>query len=180
MGSVGRHIEAFPGTNNPSQILPPGTPITPYLAFPDFANGASYDITAGSSSYNSLQTKYERRFSHGFNMLAGYTWARTLSDAGDLLSDGGVGGYRAPQITGISYDRGLASFNINHSFVASGTYELPIGKGKALAERSSRTCSTAAWGLDNQWNPDPEQRSPTSIFLAKSQPQPLRALAMPM
>ena len=132
VGSVGRHIEAFSGTNNPSQILPPGTPITPYLAFPDFANGASYDETAGSSSYNSLQTKYERRFSHGFNMLAGYTWARTLTDAGDLLSDGGVGGYRAPQITGISYDRGLASFNINHSFVASGTYQLPIGSGKAF------------------------------------------------
>jgi hypothetical protein len=132
VGSTGRHIEAFSGTNNPSQILPPGTPITPYLAFPDFANGASYDQTAGSSSYNSLQTKYERRFSHGFNMLAGYTWARTLTDAGDLLSDGGVGGYRAPQITGISYDRGLASFNINHSFVASGTYQLPIGSGKAF------------------------------------------------
>jgi hypothetical protein len=132
VGSTGRHIEAFSGTNNPSQILPPGTPITPYLAFPDFANGASYDQTAGSSSYNSLQTKYERRFSHGFNMLAGYTWARTLTDAGDLLSDGGVGGYRAPQITGISYDRGMASFNINHSFVASGTYQLPIGSGKAF------------------------------------------------
>ena len=132
VGSVGRHIEAFSGTNNPSQILPPGTPITPYLAFPDFANGASYDQTAGTASYNSLQTKYERRFSHGFNMLAGYTWARTLTDAGDLLSNGGVGGFRAPQITGISYDRGLASFNINHSFVASGTYQLPIGSGKAF------------------------------------------------
>jgi hypothetical protein len=132
VGSVGRHFEAFAGTNNPSQILPPGTPITPYLAFPDFANGASYDITEGSSSYNSLQTKYERRFSHGLYFLAGYTWARTLTDAGDLLSNGGVGGYRAPQITGISYDSGLASFNINHSFVASGTYDLPIGQGKAL------------------------------------------------
>ncbi len=132
VGSVGRHIEAFSGTNNPSEILPPGTPITPYLAFPDFANGSSYDETAGSASYNSLQTKYERRFSHGFNMLAGYTWARTLTDAGDLLSNGGVGGFRAPQITGISYDRGLASFNINHSFVASGTYQLPFGSGKAF------------------------------------------------
>ena len=79
-----------------------------------------------------MQTKYERRFSHGFNMLAGYTWERTLTDAGDLLSNGGVRGYRAPQIAGISYDRGLASFNINHSFVASGTYELPFGQGKAF------------------------------------------------
>jgi Carboxypeptidase regulatory-like domain/TonB-dependent Receptor Plug Domain len=132
VGSVGRHLEAFAGTNHPTQILPPGTPITPYIAFPDFAADASYDITAGSTSYNSLQTKYERRFSHGFNMLAGYTWQKTLTDAGDLLSNGGVGGFRAPQIAGISFDRGLASFNINHSFVASGTYQLPFGQGKAF------------------------------------------------
>ncbi len=132
VGSVGRHFEAFSGTNNPSEILPPGTPITPYLAFPDFANGASYDETAGSSNYNSLQTKYEHRFSHGLSLLAGFTWARTLTDAGDLLSNGGVGGYRAPQITGISYDSGLASFNINRSYLTSGTYQLPIGAGKAF------------------------------------------------
>jgi hypothetical protein len=132
VGSVGRHLEAFAGTNHPTSILPPGTPITPYIAFPDFAADASYDITAGSTSYNSLQTKYERRFNHGFNMLAGYTWQKTLTDAGDLLSNGGVGGFRAPEIAGIAFDRGLASFNINHSFVASGTYQLPLGQGKAF------------------------------------------------
>ena len=41
-----------------------------------------------------------------------------------------MGGYRAPQITGISYDRGLASFNINHSFVASGTYNCPLVRAR--------------------------------------------------
>jgi hypothetical protein len=132
VGSVSRHLEAFAGTNHPSQILPPGTPITPYIAFPDFAADASYDITAGASSYNSLQTKYEHRFSHGLTMLTGFTWARTLTDAGDALSDAGVGGYRAPSIAGIGFDRGLASFNINHSYVASGTYQLPVGRGKAF------------------------------------------------
>jgi len=60
-------------------------PSLPTSRFPDFANNASYDITAGTSSYNSLQTKYEHRFSQGLYLLAGYTWARTLSDAGDLI-----------------------------------------------------------------------------------------------
>ena len=62
VGSVGRHIEAFAGTNNPSEILPPGTPITPYIPFPDFASGASYDITAGSTSYNSLANQIRAPF----------------------------------------------------------------------------------------------------------------------
>ena len=132
VGSLGRHLEAFAGTNLVPQILPPGTPTTPYVAFPDFAQGSSYDITAGSSSYNSLQSKYEHRFSRGLQMLAGFTWSKSLSDAGDLLSNGGVGGYRAPAIAGIRYDRGLASFDIRRSFVASGTYQLPFGKGRAF------------------------------------------------
>jgi hypothetical protein len=131
VGSAGRHMEAFAGTNHVRQILPPGTPITPYIDYPDFSADSSYDITAGSSSYNALQSKYEHHFSRGLSLLAGYTYSKTLTDAGDLLSDGGVGGYRAPAITGIGYDRGLASFNIAHSFVASGSYELPIGQGKA-------------------------------------------------
>ncbi len=130
VGSTARHLEAFAGTNLVPEILPPGTPTTPYVAFPDFAQGSSYDITEGASSYNSLQTKYEHRFSHGLQVLAGFTWAKALSDAGDLLSDGGVGGYRAPAVTGIGYDRGLASFDIRDSFVASGTYQLPFGKGQ--------------------------------------------------
>jgi hypothetical protein len=132
VGSAARHLEAFAGTNLVPEILPPGTPTTSYVAYPDFAQGSSYDITAGSSSYNSLQTKYEHRFSRGFQMLTGFTWAKSLSDAFDLLSNGGVGGYRAPAITGIGYDRGLASFDIRRSFVASGTYEIPVGKGKAF------------------------------------------------
>jgi hypothetical protein len=132
VGSTARHLEAFAGTNLVPKILPPGTSTTPYLAFPDFAQGSSYDITAGDSGYNSLQTKYEHRFSHGLQMLAGFTWAKAITDAGDLLSNGGVGGFRAPAITGIKYDRGLASFDIRHSFVASGTYQLPVGQGKAF------------------------------------------------
>jgi hypothetical protein len=130
VGSLARHLEAFPGANHVSKLLPPGTPTTPYIQFPDFAADSPYVTTAGTSSYNSLQTKYEHRFSRGFSLLAGYTYAKTLSDGGDALSDGGVGGYRAPSIAGIGFDRGLASFNIQHAFVASGTYELPFGRGK--------------------------------------------------
>jgi len=85
VGSVGRHIEAFAGTNNPSKILPPGTPITPYIAFPDFANGSSYDITAGSSSYNSLQTKYEHRLVTDCICLAVTPWPGHCPTPGELI-----------------------------------------------------------------------------------------------
>lgn len=132
VGSLARHLEAFVGANNTNKLLPPGTATTPYIAFPHFAQGASYDQTAGNSSYNSLQTKFVHRFNHGLDILAGYTFAKTISDAGDLLSGGGVSGYRAPGFVPIKNDRGLASFNIKNSFVASGSYAVPIGAGKFL------------------------------------------------
>lgn len=131
VGSVTRHLESFVGANSVTKILPPGTPTTPYIAFPDFA-GITSISTVGDSNYNSLQTKYQHHFSHGLNLLAGYTYAKTLTDAGDPLQGGGVYGYRAPQITGIGFDNGLAPFNIKNSFVASGSYQLPFGSGKAF------------------------------------------------
>jgi hypothetical protein len=73
------------------------------------------------------------------NLLIGYTLAQARTDAGDSLSNGGAGGYRAPGIAGIKYDMGLASFNIKHQFVGSGTYELPFGRGKQFLSRMNRT-----------------------------------------
>ncbi len=140
VGSLSRHLEAFVGTNNPSELLPPGTNVQNYVPFPDFSAGSSYDATAATADYHSLQSKYERRFSHGFTGMAAYTWSKTLTDAGDLLSGGGVAGFRAPALPGfgIRGDWGLAPFNIAHVFTFSGMYELPVGKGHTLLGGNSK------------------------------------------
>lgn len=141
VGSQARHLEASEGQNNVTQLLPSGTPLTGstnYIPFPDFGAGMPYFGTIGNSSYNSLQTKWVHQTSLGLDMLAGYTLSKALTDAGDSLSGGGVSGYRAPGIVPISYDTGLASFNITHSFVASGTYSLPFGAGKTYLSSMNR------------------------------------------
>jgi hypothetical protein len=130
VGSQARHLEASSGSNNVTQLLPPGTPNTAYIPYKDFGAGMPFFATSGSSGYNSLQTKWTHHSSSGLNILLGYTLAKVLTDAGDSLSGGGVAGYRAPGIAPISYDTGLASFNITNQFVASGTYDLPVGRGK--------------------------------------------------
>lgn len=134
VGSQARHLEASEGQNDVTELLPSGTPLTGatnYLPFPDFGEGMPYFGTVGDSSYNALQTKWVHQTSLGLDLLAGYTLSKDRTDAGDSLSGGGVAGYRAPGIVPISYDTGLASFNIKNAFVASGTYALPFGQGKA-------------------------------------------------
>ncbi|HZU26363.1 MAG TPA: carboxypeptidase-like regulatory domain-containing protein, partial [Bryobacteraceae bacterium] len=133
VASLSRHLETFIGTNDQGLLLPPGTNVQNYVPFPDFSAGASYDDTIGTADYHSLQSKWEHRLSHGLTTLLAYTWSKTLTDAGDLLSGGGTGGFRAPYLPnfGIRGDWGLAPFNIAHMFSFSGTYELPVGKGHA-------------------------------------------------
>jgi outer membrane receptor protein involved in Fe transport len=132
VASLSRHLETFIGSNYESVLLPPGTNPQNYVPFPDFARGGSYAATAGTANYHSLQTKYQRRMAEGLNMLLSYTYSKTRTDAGDLLSGGYVGGFRAPYVVGwgIQKDMALAPFDIRHALSIAGTYDLPFGRGR--------------------------------------------------
>jgi hypothetical protein len=154
--SLARHLEVFPGSNNPTAILPintqltntpglagsPGTGAFPAsqggLPFPDFGGNNSYAATIGNSFYHGLQTKAEKRFANGLNFLATYTYSKTRTDAFDLLNNGSNGAYRVPDVPGlgIHYDYGLAPFDIRNVFHLSGGYELPFGKNKRFLNDS--------------------------------------------
>ncbi|HEX3103414.1 MAG TPA: TonB-dependent receptor, partial [Terriglobales bacterium] len=149
VGTFGRHLEVFPGSNNPTALLPPNTTLTGSrllagqpggplpasrggLPFPDFGQNASYATTEGSSYYHGLQTSVEKKFSTGLNFLFAYTYSKVRSDALDLLNGFAGNGYRAPYVPGmgIHADYGLANFDIRNVVHFSGSYELPFGKGK--------------------------------------------------
>lgn len=133
VGTRGRHLETFTGMNNVNLLLPPGTTPTPYLDWPDFARGSLLVRTVGVSSYNSLQTKFQRRYHNGLAFLLSYTLSEAKTNAGDSLSGGGVGGLRGADLNGwdLKNDIGLSGFHTKHALVFSGNYDLP-GKGPIL------------------------------------------------
>lgn len=146
VGTYGRHLEIFPGSNRPTALLPPNTTLTNGangtgafpasqggLQFPDFGQNASYATTQGSSYYHGLQTSINKRMGHGLDFLFAYTYSKVRSDASDLLNGfASGGGYRAPFIPGmgIHAEYGLANFDIRNVIHFSGSYELPFGKGQ--------------------------------------------------
>ena len=141
----GSDLQTGVSANNVSAILPEGHTTTDTIAsglnevpFPDFGHGSSYHATVGHSTYNGLQTKIEEQYANGLTFLFAYTWSKTLSDAGDLLNGGSVGGYRAPDVPGLgpSFDYSLADFDIRQVLHFSGGYELPFGKGKRFMNTS--------------------------------------------
>ena len=81
------------------------------------------------SNYNALQTQLRQRYAHGLTYLVSYTWSRSfdeLSGVGNVQGNNGfVQDPFHPQA-----DYGPASFDQPNRLTASGSYEVPIGKGK--------------------------------------------------
>jgi Carboxypeptidase regulatory-like domain/TonB dependent receptor/TonB-dependent Receptor Plug Domain len=171
VNSLARHLEVFPGLNQVSAILPTqnpdGSSLNPqdFVPFPDFGRGTSYAATEGSSNYHSLQSKIEKQYANGLNLLFTYTFSKTLSDAGDLLNGGSLAGYRAPYVpgAGIQADYGLASFDIRNVFHFSGGYELPFGKGKHFMTDATGFVNKAIGGWSINWSSTFQGGQPISL-----------------
>jgi len=152
--TLARHLEVFPGNNNPTSIQPSSVDVTTLVPFPDFGRNSSQAETEGSSHYHGLQTKVEKQFRGGLTFLATYTWSKTMSDAGDLLNGGSDNvGYRAEAVPGfgIQKDFKLANFDIRNVFHLSGGYELPFGKGKKFMSDATGIADKAVGGWSVQW-----------------------------
>jgi hypothetical protein len=81
--------------------------------------------TIANSSYNALEALLEKRFSHGLQFQAAYTWSKSLDDAStfeESLNPFNFGASRA-----------LSLFNSAQRFVISYDWELPLPKHQGFA-----------------------------------------------
>lgn len=77
----------------------------------------SYQTTIGNSAYNALQASL-RHDSGRLHFLLGYTWSKALDEASNL-------GDQVDPLN-LKLTRGLSSFDMRESFVASYNYQLPF------------------------------------------------------
>ncbi len=128
---------------------------------------ASQDI---NSSYNSLQLTAQKRFSHGFSVLANYTWSKSIDD---LPYNQGITGVAAGSNSPVpwnfpgrhQYDRGPSEFDHTHRFVTSYLYALPGLKG------SHRVLRTVAGGWQLNGILTFQTGGPLTILAGKDQSQ---------
>lgn len=102
----------------------------------------------GNSTYHSLNLKAEKRFSSGLSYLINYTWSKFIDDVESANELGGEqnNGYTHFQLRHL--DKALSGNDIRHRVVASGVYELPVGRGRALAiENPVLNGIIGGWGL---------------------------------
>jgi len=97
----------------------------PYLG--DFSLWCS----CNSSTYHSLQTKIEKRFSNDLSFLTAFTYGKSIDEV-STASLGFHGGGYARNWNHPEWEKGPSDFDQKFRFVNSVTYILPIGKGKRL------------------------------------------------
>ena len=99
----------------------------------------------GHSSYNSLQSTLDRRFSKGVSLQASYTWSKVMGVCCNDNSDGG------PAIQALQYynlNRSRMSFDRTHNLQLTGILELPFGKGKRFLSGGLGAALAGGWQLN--------------------------------
>src|SRR4029077_685937 len=102
--------------------------------YPRFTTVAFYRNNVGHSTYHSLQTRLDRRFSHGLSVPAAYTFSKLIDDAGAVFDAAILTGPAAVFQSADSYNRRLekdeSTGSIPHVFSSSFVWEVPVGAGR--------------------------------------------------
>jgi hypothetical protein len=177
IGDNSRHIQDRIPTNTTSQITAPSTPLSGIAFFPTIATGGQYVSHNGSGNYNSLQFGVERRFSSGFSFMANMTYSKCLGDIRDML-DATIGAVRAPYVPGVGLkaDYTLCEIHIHRIFHASGTYELPFGKGHHFLNEGIGALIAGGWSTN--WILTSQDGQPFSIPCTKTTASGLGCFAL--
>jgi hypothetical protein len=122
---VGLRPYSSPNCNSTLPALTPGTGC-PVDGVPVFTDIFAED-TIANSNYNALEMMLQKRFSHGLQFQAAYTFSKSIDDGSTFEETLDPFNYRA--------SRALSLFNSAQRFVVSYDWELPIRKYSGFAGR---------------------------------------------
>ena len=126
VNDVYQSTRPFPALSLGSTILPsqcaPPHPVCPL--------GTINEVNSiGNSNYNALWTTVNKHFSKGLELLASYTFSKSLDY--NSLSTGET--YVLQNAYNPRGDYGPSEFDVRHRFVASGFYRLPFQRNRAVS-----------------------------------------------
>jgi len=119
--------------------------------YPRFTTVAFYRNNVGHSTYHSLQTRLERRFSKGLSLTGAYTFSKLIDDAGAVFDAAILTGPAASFQAADSFNRRLekdeSTGSIPHVFSGSFVWEIPAGKGRKWNLSGWENALAGGWQL---------------------------------
>ncbi len=137
VGNTTEHVQLI---SVPDNVPTPGPGAIqarrPYPQWGQFSLG----LLSGIANYNALQVKAEKRFAHGYQLLASYTYTRCMD----------VGSNQSAPITYSMMFSNYApcDYDIPQNLTVSSVYELPVGKGRAFLGNTNRFVDTVIGGWE--------------------------------
>ena len=147
-------IQPATNANYGSDTVPQWVALQPY---PQFGGGNYGDgngvvvhgYPGGDSEYSSLQTKLQKRLTSHFTSLVSFTWSKLMTDDGNPPL-GFVGThYGAPQDwKNLSLEHAISPQDVKYQFTGQASYDLPIGRGRAVALSGVADAFAGGWTLN--------------------------------
>jgi hypothetical protein len=153
--------------NLDNATVPNAQLLSPY---PQYCNGAvsQTDAPVGQSLYNAMQVTFNHRISKGLTALVSYTYSKFL----DNVAGNNAWSYNGPTNWGVTpannynmaADKSVDGGDIPQSLVASYTYQLPFGRGKAVGSGLNRVADAVVGGWEISGIATFKQGIPLGIF----------------
>jgi hypothetical protein len=103
--------------------------------------------SVGNATYNGLQTVFHKRFSHGVQFQAAYTWSHAIDDAADPLVAPGGNRNIARNSFNLKEERGTSDYDLRHRLITNYVFELPFGPGHAHFKEGLAARALGGWQL---------------------------------
>ena len=139
-------------------------------AYPAYSGVGGYraEPNMGDSSYQSLQIKYEKRFSHGLSVVAHYTFSKMISDSDEAGSDvewAALAG-SVQNLFNLRQERSVSGFNRPQRAVVSFDYQLPVGRGRTFGKGMNRLLDGVIGGWELSSIISAQSGAPLQITMA--------------
>jgi len=126
------------------------------IPWPQFPGGVTIEPPGiANSEYHAMQLTAEKRYSNGLQFLASFVWSKSIDDASAPDDNttwlGSFSSLVDPNKPWL--ERSLSTFDIPYVYQFSYTYDLPLGRGKALLGHmpSALDAILGGWKTNGVW-----------------------------
>ena len=125
------------------------------LPYPQFTNVSTEPRLIANSVYHGLQLLAEKKYSNGLQLLATFTWSKSIDDSSQADTNvSWLGSFDSLQDPNKPWlERSLSTFDIPYVIQFSYSYDLPFGRGRAFMGNMPRWADliVGGWKTNGIW-----------------------------
>jgi hypothetical protein len=130
------------------------------MPFPQYTSVTTDEPPIANSTYHALQLTANKAYSNGLELVASFTWSKSIDDSsmydtnvGWLANYGPESGFALQDPNNPKSERSLSTFDVPAMLKFSYSYDLPLGRGKAFGAGMPRFVDAiiGGWKTNGIW-----------------------------